>query len=91
MNKRRKRIYIGFMVFATFSVFAVFQWIKPMVIESQKEQAIELLEFEKYTDIEYISSDGWSSKLEFRVVDKDGVSETVHVQVGDNGIMSVGP
>ena len=91
MNKRRKRFYIGLVVFAAFAVFATFQWIKPMVIESQKEQAIELLEFEKYTDIEYVGSDGWSSKLEFRVVDEDGKSRTVHVQVGDNGIMSVGP
>ena len=89
--KKRTKFYIGLLAFGFFSIFAVFQWGRPAVMEWQKGEAIELLEFQEYTNIEYVSSDGWTNKMEFNVTNKDGKDMTIHVTVSKGGGMTVGP
>jgi hypothetical protein len=87
----KKKINIAFIILAIFTVFATFQWVRPSVMEWRKADSIELLEFQEYTNIEYVSANGWTNKLRFRVTNKDGKNMTVHVTVGKNGVMTVGP
>ena len=88
MNKKARKIALTILV-PLIVVTITYTVIIPKVMETRTAEAVQFLEFNGYTDAEYIESDGFGYKMKFSVT-KDNKPTTVHVSVYKN-IMTVGP